>query len=617
MRKLKIIFAIIFLIIFSAIGFGCNGEKETLSLHLVSLEVAPNGVSNFHIRHNGDAHTQNTYFETNSTIKVLWETSNEHEAVLYVNDVRTNLFSGDELMVDEELTLRLRVYQTGVRLGSVADGAPVFDGITVTINGENLAMHSVYVTNTQTWVSVPTRTPAAVGYVYKSHGKSVEVVVDFGEEINSNTIIRPVHRGITPEIINGTKARFVASGHGTYIIEPNGNPHRAVFLFMDEFVSRRRAPDTENVIRFTKGLWDYTNHPAIQRSVQGGGDDYAVRGMVTLQSNTTVIIEEGAFVRAGFFGRYVENIRITGRGIIDGSTFTRRFPEGGLSGRQTIPIEFQHSSNIVLEDFAVHDPAGWVVHSFFVEDSVMDGIRMFTSRTNGDGISLQSNRNIHVKNVFVRAWDDALVVKNYPIIRNSPEEYWGSTYNLLFENSELWSDLAQAMEIGFETVGQQMENITFRNITVFHAFHKPPISINNGNNAYIRNILWENITIENAAMGGGDAAWDRDLIGFRIAFSSTWSTWNIAGGTPLGQVDGVVIRNVFVLDGIRDYVEMRFEGARHNFRNQGLTYHIVQNVKIENVYLRGQRVEIGENLVVRQNAQARNITLDGNLLSST
>ena len=55
----------------------------------------------------------------------------------------------------------------------------------------------------------------------------------------------------------------------------------------------------------------------------------------------------------------------------------------------------------------------------------------------------------------------------------------------------LWTDLAQSMEIGYETYGEYMKDIVFRNITVLHNFHKPVISIHNSDDTKIENIVFQ------------------------------------------------------------------------------------------------------------------------------
>src|SRR5690606_17901139 len=99
-----------------------------------------------------------------------------------------------------------------------------------------------------------------------------------------------------------------------------------------------------------------------------------------------------------------------------------------------------------------------------------NNLKIITARANGDGVSVQSSSEVTMKDGFVRAWDDALVVKNVDR---------GNTNNVLFDDVTIWTDLAQSMEVGYETYGAKMENITFRNITVLHNFHKAAMSIHN------------------------------------------------------------------------------------------------------------------------------------------
>ena len=209
---------------------------------------------------------------------------------------------------------------------------------------------------------------------------------------------------------------------------------------------------------------------------------------IPVKSNQTIYIAGGAVVYGQIRGQEVENVTIRGRGIIDGSIYPRT-----RAAEFTIPVEFRHSKNITIEGLTFLDPAGWAISSYFVDGLTIDNVKIITARANGDGISIQSSKNVEVKNSFVRTWDDSLVVKNYDR---------GTTSNVLFENMVLWTDLAQSMEIGYETYGETMENIEFRDITVLHNFHKPVISIHNSDDAVIRDVAFRNITVEDGQIVG-------------------------------------------------------------------------------------------------------------------
>jgi hypothetical protein len=143
------------------------------------------------------------------------------------------------------------------------------------------------------------------------------------------------------------------------------------------------------------------------------------------------------------------------------------------------------------------------------------------------------------------------------------------------------------MEIGYETVGQVMENITFEDITVLHNFHKPVISIHNGNNANIKNVTYNRITVEDASMGRGDAGANNQLIEISVAYSSTWSDSHKK--TPLGSIDTVTISNVTVLSG-NIIMPIKIVGCRDMRSGYGASIHYVENVLLNNIWANGKQI---------------------------
>jgi hypothetical protein len=287
----------------------------------------------------------------------------------------------------------------------------------------------------------------------------------------------------------------------------------------------------------------------------------------------------------GRFEAYGQNdVSIIGGGIIDGSVFPRI--AGQASGNAAfVPLDFQKCSSLRFEGFAVFDPAGWAVNWYFDEDSSISGLRIITSRSNGDGISIQSCRDINVTGCFVRTWDDSLVVKNYPDWANPSQK--GATSAIHFDHCLLWTDLAQSMEIGYETVGEEMEDISFSDITVLHAYHKPVISIHDGNDAAIKNVRYSHITVEAAFMGGGDAGANDQLIQFAVAYSPTWS--DQYGSTPLGSITDVTVENVKVVDG-NAKEPISIAGCRDERPSYEGSEHFVANVALKDICIKGQTI---------------------------
>lgn len=460
---------------------------------------------------------------------------------------------------DNNLPL-LPILESEVITYSAPNDADSYDGAKIFVNGQEIFVYETMVNKSHTWnAQAPNRVEA--GFAYFDFEGYAEVKIIFEDPIEK-AVIRPLGYQVESNIQNN-EINFKLYIQADYVIEPNGDFQKAVHLFCNSIEKNKPQKDDPNVIYFDKGLHTSQNSPYINSDNQ-----------IIVPDNTTVYIEGGAVVQAGFIANGKKNISILGRGIIDGSVFIRDVS----NYKWKLPFEFNYCIDINLKDVIISDPAGWCIQYYFTKDSTIDGVKMISSRSNGDGISLQSCQNISVKDCFVRTWDDSLVVKNYPDFRN--RDIQGTTTNIAFENCVLWTDLAQSMEIGYETVGEVMENITFENITVLHNFHKPVMSIHNGNNAHIKNVVYKNITVEDASMGQGDAGGNCQLIDLNIKYSSVWSDQHAV--TSLGEIDGVVFENILVIDG-NSYIPISIFGSMDTRKKYNNSVHIVKNVILKNI----------------------------------
>ncbi len=460
--------------------------------------------------------------------------------------------------------------QSRVQAVDIPSGVDRYSDVSVQLEDTPLPLYRVMVNPSQRWQGdAPQRIATGAGY-FSLEGK-VNVKVTFPFAVTSASVVRPLSAGVTVSA-EGNSLRFVLSGSGNYTVEPcpegetAPDGYKAIHLFVSP-IAEQALPDGK-VITFERGLHTSANDDRISSADE-----------VVLSSDTTVYFEEGAVVRARFVANRAQNITLCGRGIIDGSTFVRN----ANTGQVKVPLDFNYCSDVTLKDFSVLDPAGWCVNFYFNSNCAIDGIKIISSRSNGDGISLQSCTDVEVSGCFVRSWDDSLVVKNYPEWSDRSKE--GATRNIVFRNCTLWTDLAQSMEIGYETVGEQLSDVTFKDITVLHNYHKPVISIHNGNNARIRNILFDGITVESALMGRGDAGSNNQLVEIANLYSATWSDQHKV--TPLGSIEGVTVRNLTVLDGnlllpidIRGCTDVRpaYRGSVHR----------VNDVELVNVWIKGK-----------------------------
>lgn len=412
--------------------------------------------------------------------------------------------------------------------------------VNIEVEGQELFVYETRVNYARVFTfSYPSTTvPVAI---FDFEGK-VEVKITFNEASNiDKAVVRPLHYNIE-SVIEGNSVKFELEYPDSYTIEYNDDFTTAVHLFANPL--EEDAPDPENLDENTIYIG-----PGIYNT-----------GAIPVKSNTTIYLSGGAYVYGQIRGEGLNNVTIKGRGIISGSIFDRT-----AENQFTIPIEFRSSSNITIEGITILDPAGWTVAIYKCNNVNINNLKIITARANGDGVSVQSSSEVTMKDGFVRAWDDALVVKNVDR---------GNTNNVLFDDVTIWTDLAQSMEVGYETYGAKMENITFRNITVLHNFHKAAMSIHNSDDAVISNVLFQNITIEDAKMLGDDQndGLNDFLFDLTVAYSIEWTK---SQGVR-GKISNVTFENIKVLD-IADTIISRINGESNESDISNITF---KNVKI-------------------------------------
>ena len=435
------------------------------------------------------------------------------------------------------------------------------------IGDKQVPLYNVKTNISQTWSGeAPSRMNNAVSIIELEGKVNIKIQTNFS--ILEECVIRPLSAGIIPIIDESRRViSFEVTSPGQYTIEFRSR--RTLHLFVDEYKQYDDYKQSSNLIYFGPGIHTKDNSQYINNYHE-----------IILNSNTTVFIDQGAVIRGAFRANNKENIKLIGSGIIDGSTFERSVERGTTK----VPYDFQYCKNIEIKGITTLDPAGWCYNLYYCKDVIMDNVKLISSRSNGDGISVQSCENVTITNTFVRSWDDSLVVKNYPYYQD--RSHHGSTKNILFENCILWTDLAQSMEVGYETVGEILEDVTFNNITVLHNFHKAVISIHNANNANIKRVKFTNITVEDLSTGKGDG--NKIFIDIANIFSSNWSTnWTT---TSLGSIDDVLVDNVKVVSGHID-AEVKVSGTKDPRKDFNYTTHYVNNVTIKDVIIKDKIVD--------------------------
>ncbi len=383
------------------------------------------------------------------------------------------------------------------------DGVPAASDREVLVNGKPLFVYDTAVNLNRTWATRPPLETTPVTY-FDFGGGPVTITVRAPKTAIESVVVRPLSLGITPAI-SGDSITFTLENPAKLTVEVNGDIRRALHIFANPLEVDPPREGDPGVIYFGPGVHDV--------------------GRISVGSGQTVYIAGGAVVRGWFHPTGASNVRIMGRGIIDGSVYDRW-------GDTINPISLRYCRNAIVEGICILDPAAWTLEAYKSTNVLVDNVKIISARANGDGITVQSCSNFVARDCFVRSWDDSLVVKGYD----------GDVRGIVFEDIQIWTDLAQSCEIGYECRADVMEDIYFRDITVLHNFHKPVLSIHNSDTALIRNVHYENVTVEDAQMGQGDG-WNY--------FIDLWigpSQWS-RSGRERGWVRDVHFRNVKVIGG--------------------------------------------------------------------
>lgn len=418
----------------------------------------------------------------------------------------------------------------------------------ITANGSELFVYDVMVNHQHIWSedAMPSDTPMA------SFDFSGEVAIDIqmpglSKPVES-AVVLPASYGIQPTVSDG-HVRFTITQPGQYTVVYNDDVNKATHIFANPLETDVPDPNDPNVFYIGPGEW--------------------TMDAIALGDNQTLYLAGGAVLHSVISVSNAENVRICGRGIIDGSDYPAWNQTGSYA---RVPIDLNHASNVTVEGITLINSNCWNVNSLSSNHVTIDNVKIISGRQNGDGFTFQSCTDHTVTNCFARTWDDSLVLKNYS----------GSTKGITFRDVQIWTDLAQSMEIGYETdkgmtLDPEISDVLFENITVLYNFHKPVISIHNSDDAFVHDITYRNIVVENAFMQG-DNGNNKELIEMTLQ-NSGWSTVT----DEFGSIDNVLIDGLTVLNTLNGKVpESRFSGQGPDNR--------ITNVTMQNVVILGKPI---------------------------
>ena len=419
----------------------------------------------------------------------------------------------------------------------------------ITANGQELFVYDVMVNHEHIWNANTQPSDTPMTYFDFSGAVTLEIEMPgLGKPVESAAVL-PASCGITPAVEDG-RVRFTVTEPGQYTVIYNESVNKATHIFANPIETDVPDPEDPDVFFIGPGEW--------------------TMDAIALQDNQTLYLSGGAVLHSIVSANNAENVRICGRGIIDGSDYPAWNQPGSYA---RVPIDLNHCKNVRAEGIILVNSNCWNFNSFSSKNVTIDNVKIISGRQNGDGFTFQSCTDHTVTNCFARTWDDSLVIKNYS----------GSTRGVSFRGVQIWTDLAQSMEIGYETdkgltLDPEISEVLFEDITVLYNFHKPVISIHNADDAYIHDITYRNITVENAFMQGDNGS-NKELIEMTLQKNGNWSTVK----DEYGSIDGVLIDGLTVMNTADGKVpESRFFGHSQDNR--------ITNVTMQNVTILGSAV---------------------------
>lgn len=381
------------------------------------------------------------------------------------------------------------------------DGAVLNDHFTVSVRipGKDWQDVACYAVNVDEVRDAKHNTEVSTMAYFDFEGK-VEVRVRLNDGSLESARVRPLSRGIEPAL-DGEFLTFSLVKPENLSIEVNGDIFHNLQLFAnpvcEDIPDAHRIKKDKNLIYF------------------GPGYHSLERGRMLIESGKTVFVAGGAFVDGTLRVKDATDVRIYGSGIVRP---TRHNAPG---------VEISRSRNVSVE--------GIIVTQLPVGGSDGVSIRNVKSITHygwGDGMNVFASNNVSYDGVFCRNSDDCTTVYA------TRKGYTGSCSNIRMSNSTLWADVAHPIMIGIHGNSENpdtIQGLVYSNIDILDHKEKQIdyqgcMTINGGDNNIIRDVVFEDIRVEDFREG--------QLLNIRIFFNPKYCS------APGQCIENVLFRNV-------------------------------------------------------------------------
>jgi hypothetical protein len=314
----------------------------------------------------------------------------------------------------------------------------------------------------------------------------------------SDVSVHPL-RTAPPVLVNGSTVEFALARGANLALKADG---KWLYLLHVEM----REPPTADVLRFASGAV------------------YEV-GEIELRSNQTLWIEPGALVKGTVRAVDVENTHIGGGGILDSEW-------GPITGWQR-QVVIENGEGITVRDVTLIRPRSWMLVLGGCREVLVENLHEFGACVGSDGVDIVGCQDVTIRGGLFRNNDDCVVVKAFDHPRATRRSWAHNVSGIRVEGLILADDRAgNGLEIGHELRVDEVRDIQFRDIDILHVHgYGAPFSINAGDRATVRDVLFEDIRVEHH--------YDK-LINMRVMRS------RFNRDEQRGQIRNVVFRNIDV-----------------------------------------------------------------------
>jgi hypothetical protein len=277
-------------------------------------------------------------------------------------------------------------------------------------------------------------------------------------------------------------------------IEMNGDIYHNLQLFANEIALTVKR--SKNVIYYGPGYYNLKNDS------------------IKVSSRKTLYIAGGAYIKGFISVDGAHDVKIIGHGYVN--------PE-----RQQEGILVRYSKNVLVDGpLTTQIPVGQ-------SDSVMiRNVKVMSWYGWGDGMNIFASRHVYYDHVFCRTSDDCST------IYCTRKGYHGGCKDIRVNDAVYWADVAHPIMIGLHgdiMKNETIQDVVYNNIDILQQNEKQLdyegcIGINDGDNNLVKNLLFQNIRIENISEGM--------LFNFRVCFNKKYCH------APGRGIHDIMLRNI-------------------------------------------------------------------------